>query len=194
MREGRADDVQNALELSRIMMAGRPLLVGGEPRVASPSPTYGWAFTLAVQATALNEAERAVAGKAWEAAGRMEHASVAAFARFVLQLTSVAAPASMVASAAGALQDEIRHARLSFAVAAAFLGRAVGVGELDLRGVLEQHPPEEILLSTIAEGCLGETFSAAQAAEGAKRCDDPAIRSALLEIASDEQRHAELAW
>jgi hypothetical protein len=124
----------------------------------------------------------------------MAHASVAATSRFILQLTSVGAPASMVAGAAGALQDEIRHARLSFAVAAAFLGRPVGAGELDLRGVLEAQPPEEILLTAIAEGCLGETFSAAQAAEAARRCEDPAIRSALLEIASDGQRHAELAW
>jgi hypothetical protein len=48
--------------------------------------------------------------------------------------------------------------------------------------------------SAVAEGCVGETLAAIQAAEQHARAIDPAVRAALATIADDEARHAELAW
>ena len=57
--------------------------------------------------------------KAWTTAARAEHASVASFARFTLQLLHLGAPADLVADAQQAALDEVRHARLCFGVASA---------------------------------------------------------------------------
>jgi hypothetical protein len=46
----------------------------------------------------------------------------------------------------------------------------------------------------IAEGCFGETSAALQALEAADDAEDPVIVAAYTQIASDEQRHAELAF
>lgn len=61
--------------------------------------------------------------KAWTTAARAEHASVASFARFTLQLLHLGAPADLVADAQQAGLDEVRHARLCFGVAVAWLVR-----------------------------------------------------------------------
>ena len=47
---------------------------------------------------------------------------------------------------------------------------------------------------SVHEGCVGETVAAALAAEQAERASDAAVRQLLAGIASDESRHAELAW
>lgn len=53
----------------------------------------------------------------------MEHASVAAFARFTLQLLAMGAPAELVQASVGAAADELDHARLRFGIADRFDGR-----------------------------------------------------------------------
>jgi hypothetical protein len=50
------------------------------------------------------------------------------------------------------------------------------------------------VLGTIAEGCIGETVAAIEAAEALAHCEDEATRTTLARIARDETRHAELAW
>jgi hypothetical protein len=55
----------------------------------------------------------------WSRAALAEHASIASFARFTLQLLR------------GGL-DEIEHARLSFRVASVFAGRSLGPGPLPI--------------------------------------------------------------
>ncbi len=51
-----------------------------------------------------------------------------------------------------------------------------------------------LAVSTLKEGCIGETVAAVIAAEQLARATDPAVRAALAGIAADEARHAELAW
>jgi hypothetical protein len=48
--------------------------------------------------------------------------------------------------------------------------------------------------ATVEEGCVGETLSAAIAAEALRVCTDPAVRNSLAMIVRDERRHAALAW
>jgi hypothetical protein len=46
----------------------------------------------------------------------------------------------------------------------------------------------------IAEGCVGETVAAIEAAEALEQCEDATARAALEVISADEGRHAALAW
>jgi hypothetical protein len=132
--------------------------------------------------------------RGWVEQGLMEHASVAAFARFALQLASLGAPPELLLRTAEAMQDEVRHAQDCFALARRFSGLDVGPGPLAIDGALEAFDLASVVLGTISEGCIGETIAALEAAEVLEHCDDPATREVLARIARDEARHAELAW
>jgi hypothetical protein len=126
----------------------------------------------------------------------MEHASIAAFARFVLQLLALGAPPDLVADAQRAMEDETRHARLAFGVASAYAGADIGPGPLAVHGSLEPMDLRSILTTTFLEGCVGETVAALEATEALEhlRDRDPAVAAVLATIAADEARHAALAW
>lgn len=137
---------------------------------------------------------RAIA-QSWAEAARGEHASVASFSRFSLQLLAVAAPPELVADAHRAALDEIEHARMCFAIAGVFAGEPLGPGPLPLDAHALGVPDlPSAAASAAIEGCIGETLSAHEAEEAARLAEPRAIRSALSVIARDEARHAELAW
>jgi hypothetical protein len=124
----------------------------------------------------------------------MEHASVAAFARFTLELLALGAPAGLVEASNRAADDELAHAEICFALASRFSGAPLGPGPLDIRGALTTPTLEGVLESVVREGCVGETAAALVAAEGVAHADDPEVSRALERIAEDETRHAVLAW
>lgn len=174
---------------------GRPFLVSGEERLASLVARGDWgAVGLAPSLGGLGEAEREALAARWAEVGLMEHASVAAFARFVLQLLSLGAPPDLVKGAQAAMVDETRHAEVCFALARAYAGAPIGPGPLSIDRAMESSDARSILVTAIHEGCVGETVAAIEAAETAARAQDPAVREALTAIAADETRHAELAW
>jgi hypothetical protein len=169
-------------------------LVADELRRAPLCERLDWLLECEPNLQELSSGERSELASAWEAAGQMEHASVAAFARFALQLLSLGAPADLIERTNQALADETRHAKLCFGLASAYRGSPVGPGPLDVAGSLGDGSPESILATTIVEGCIGETAAALEAAEAAAGCEDERVRAVLLTIAADESRHAELAW
>lgn len=174
---------------------GRPFLVEDAPRVAATTERDDWcAADVAPALEGLDATTRAALAEHWTRAARMEHASIAAFARFTLDLLALGAAPELVARLNAALADETRHARTCFGFASAYAGAAVGPGPLDIDGALEGRDPRTILMTAIVEGCVGETVAALEAAEGAARATDPVVRAALAGIAVDEARHAELAW
>ncbi len=125
----------------------------------------------------------------------LEHASVASFSRFSLALLSVGAPADLLEAAHRASIDEVRHAELCFALASAYAGEEVQPGAFPLGSHLDVDTSlMEIAVSTVREGCIGETIAAMRAAEQCARTTDPAVKAALSRIADDEASHAELAW
>jgi hypothetical protein len=124
----------------------------------------------------------------------MEHASVAAFARFSLELLALGAPAWLLNETAKALGDEIQHAKLCFGLASACAGRVLEPGPLPVAGALDAISWVESVCTAISEACIGETLAAAEAAEAREHCREPAIKAVLERIAEDEYRHAELGW
>jgi hypothetical protein len=142
----------------------------------------------------LTTAERLTLAEHWTKLGQMEHASIAAFARFSLQLLSLGAPPELVEACTAALADETAHTKLCFGIASAYAGHAIGPGPLDITGSLDVTSLADIVDLVIAEGCFGETSAALEALEAADSAADPVIAAAYSQIAEDEQRHAELAF
>jgi hypothetical protein len=180
-------------------VCGRPFLIEEEARKAVSVISSAWLtasaeIRLADLQVPNDAALRAELAAHWTEIGLLEHASVAAFARFTLQLLSLGAPADLVNASQRAGLDEVRHAELAFALASRYAGRSIGPGALPLTGALDASGVEAILRTTVREGCVGETRAALEASRAAETCDDPVVRSVLETIAVDEARHAELAW
>lgn len=174
---------------------GRPFLVGAEQRTAPLMERSDWALPeIEPRLVGLDDEGRVRLADAWAQMARMEHASIAAFARFLLQLLNAGAPAELVEAAASALADETRHARLCFAAASHYAGGPIGPGVLDVSGSLDEPGLANALLTALREGCVDETVAAIEAAEAAAHAEDPVIRAMLERISTDETRHAELAW
>jgi hypothetical protein len=142
----------------------------------------------------LDEATRRVVARAWLEDARLEHASIASFARFTIELLALGAPADLVLDAQRATADEVEHARLCFALASRYAGEMLGPGPLGIDGAELTSSLVECAASAVREGCVGETLAALQASEQLARAADPRVRAALARIADDEARHAELAW
>jgi hypothetical protein len=173
---------------------GRPFLVGTEARVARVCESRDWCGPALAEPDTLDARTRDLAAQHWQAAALMEHASIAAFARFTLQLLQLGAPLSLTLESQAAMLDETDHARRCFALAARYGGNAVGPGELDMDGAFAAESLSAIVEQTFDEGCLGETCAALQAAEALATAGDEVVRETLEVIARDERRHAELAW
>ena len=178
-----------------VVCEGRPLIVDGEVRAAPVCSRGDWLAEPQVYGERLDPRTRGALASAWAEDARMEHASVAAFARLVLHLMAVAAPAELVAGAQAALADEIEHARLCFSLASAYQGHAQGPGPLPIEGALAGVPTlTELAVAAVVEGCVGETIAASIARVSAEGARDPAVRAALKRIAADESRHAAFSW
>lgn len=174
---------------------GRPFLVDGAERLASTERRGDWAAAeLGPDLSGLDLSTRARLARYWTQIGRMEHASIAAFARFALQLLSLGAPPELLGRTHSAMADETRHARLAFSLASAYGAAPVGPGPLAIDGALSDASVEAVLSTVILEGCVGETVAAMEAREALEQVRDPALRFVLAEIARDESEHALLAW
>jgi hypothetical protein len=133
----------------------------------------------------------------WLRAARAEHASVAWFARAILELVALGAPLDLLEATQQALADEIRHARVCLELAD--IDAAPGTTSFAFSPLAALAPRgggvRRFALDTFVEGCVPETISAIEAARAA---DDDAlavdVRTTLARIADDEAVHAALAW
>ncbi len=150
---------------------------------------------LKARAALLSVATRSALAQHWMDAARMEHASIAAFSRFSLQLLAVGAPPALLEESHRAALDELKHAELCFSVASVYAQKSVGPGPLP---VTEQAfgawDLASVAVATVEEGCVGETIAALEAQAAAELAGDNALRRVLSVIHEDESRHAELAW
>ncbi|HTN92604.1 MAG TPA: ferritin-like domain-containing protein [Sorangium sp.] len=173
---------------------GRPFTVEGVARVAGVCARDDWRAELSPCTRDLAPETRRVLAAAWLADASFEHASIASFARFALELLAVGAPARLVRGAQKAMADEIRHAELCFALAAAYSGTAVGPSALPVEGGLGRTDLAAIAVAAVREGCVGETMASLIARAAEEGAGDPAVRAVLAEIAADEAVHAGLSW
>ena len=173
---------------------GRPFLVDGIARVAPLVRRADWQGPPAPPVDTLDAATRWRLAEAWARDARVEHASIASFARFTLDLLALGAPPQLVEASQRAALDEIDHARRCFALAARFSGEPCGPGRLEVGGGAGSQTARGAAVAAVLEGCIGETIAALTAAEQAKRACDEMARLTLEKIAEDEARHSELAW
>lgn len=180
---------------------GRALVLGDRALVAEAEQRNDWLVadaTLTGLAHAarpdLTAAERARLVELWQADALMEHASIASFARFSLQLLALGAPAQLVRDAQAAGLDEVGHAEHAFSIASRLAGRAIGPGKLPELDTPLATDLTSVARATLVEGCIGETLAAIIAQEQAHKAGDSTARKALLGVADDETRHAELAF
>ena len=163
-------------------------------RTAPVVRSADWGAPGTPQLGQLSAREREALSARWARIGQLEHASVASFARFAMQLLSLGAPPQLVLQTTAAMADETLHAKLAFGLASAYAGAPVGPGRLAVGDALSEGDLGAIVRTLVHEGCVGETVAAALAREERSRTMDPAVRTVLDRIAEDEERHAVLAW
>ena len=125
--------------------------------------------------------------------GLAEHASVASFARVVMELMQLAAPADLVDRTLAAGQEEVRHAQMALSLARGWSSEDFHLGPLD---GLEFAPITlmDLARQTVFEAIEGETPAALAAVVALRFAKDEGVREFLQVVASEERRHAELAW
>ena len=180
-------------------VTGRPFLEQGAAQHASASVKGASPWTAGSSggpaASGLSDSLRRAIAREWRHDGLFEHASVASFGRFALELLAVGAPPELIAAAHEAALDEVRHARACLELAAAYDGDASGPGAFPFAGsVAVSSDLADIAARAAIEGCVGETIASVFAAEQLARATDPRVREVLAMIARDEASHAELAW
>ena len=173
---------------------GRPFLIKGSHSKADSIERDDWVGRPLDDFSGISTRGCGLAAAHYERVALMEHASIAAFARVSLHLLSLGAPAELIELTNQALVDETKHARLAFALASHFGGRAIGPGALDIDSALSDLSPCSVLMTTILEGCVGETMAALEAHAALESCSHEQVRSFLVQVAEDEARHAQLAW
>jgi hypothetical protein len=175
-------------------VTGRPFLVAGEPRLASRRASADFKLDLALVDDVTSPELRAHLARHWSDAAAAEHASIAAFARFALELLALGAPPELLLDTTRAMEDETHHAKICYSLASHYAGHDVGPGPLPVDGALDACTLERAAVSTVLEGCIGETLSALEAVEAAAHVTNPTLRKLLERIADDEARHAALAY
>src|SRR5262249_20073191 len=146
---------------------GRPFLVAEHALAAAArlgASGWGDADLPAPRVDDLAPEARAALAAAWTRDGLGGDASVAAFGRLALELMAAGAPAELVTRAHQAALDEVRHARLCFALASAYAGAPVGPGAFPFAGSVEVVADlAAIAARTAREGCIGETLASVHA-------------------------------
>jgi hypothetical protein len=129
-------------------------------------------------------------GHWWAELAYLEAASVPAFRRLARELEALGAPPALPRAARRAAGDEIRHRRITRAMAArhGVRARTPRPGSMEVRSLFD------VARENAVEGCVGETYGAAVAAWQARTAGDPLVRALMAEIARDEAEHAALAW
>ena len=174
---------------------GRPFMVAGAARLAVAGNDSSWGSSLRPDTDALDAATRAALADVWTKDGLAEHASIASFARFVLQCLAVGAPADIVEGAQRACADETEHARIAFGLASAYAGHGIGPGRLDIAGSLDKNLDAiDVACSVASEGCIAELVSASIIAAASDVARDPVIKTVLARVAEQELAHGLLAW
>lgn len=154
-----------------------------------------WRAGKAPAVAGLDRATRRALAEAWARDGLFEHASVASFSRFSMQLLALGAPADLVRDTHAAAMDEVAHAEMCLALASGYYGAPVEPAALPILAPVTIEPDLPAIAAEVAmEGCIGETVATVQALDALAAATDPAVRAVLERTVEDEARHAELGF
>lgn len=173
---------------------GRPLLGADGPVLAAVERGSQWTGTPEARTDGVGPDVLRAAAAHWLESALLEHASVASFARFSLELMQFGAPPALLTGAHIAAQQEVRHAELCFALASAYAGRPLAPGPLEIGAANALSSWADFAEAVAREGCIGEAMAAVEAAARLAHTTDPAVRQVLDVIVRDESEHASLAW
>lgn len=129
-------------------------------------------------------------GRHFAAVAHLEAASINAFLRLREELALHGADVTLRDAALRSAMDEVLHTDVSTRLARRF-------GATPRRPEVEALPPRSLFavaLDNAVEGCVRETFGALVAHHQALHARDAEVRGAMVRIAEDETRHAELSW
>jgi len=178
-----------------IIMIGRPY-TGTQGDYITSDAVYGdssWATEkISVDTSGLNREEMAVLASEWTASALGEHASVASFSRFSIELMATQAPPNLLKLASQAAMDEIRHAQVSFSIASVFQGMPVGPGPFPAHDTSVTNDLASVISRVLKEAVIGESIAAVVASRKAELAEG-SIKEALSTIAREEATHADLA-
>ena len=175
-------------------VVGRPLLFEGHVQLAKLVPGREWSMNQpAARARALTQLERKIVGQYWLRTARLEHASVASFHQFALDLLRFGAPPELLTRASQSAQDEIQHAQAAFSLAESYLQFPLQPSAWSLKS----HSCDtwaDFAESIAREAAINETLAVIMAVVQLRKATDPAVRQLLTRIINEEAEHAELAW
>ena len=106
----------------------------------------------------LTDSQRQISGEFYLTTACYEHASIASFQKFTLDLMRFGAPPHLLDRAQQATRDEIRHAKMAFSIAQALLQKDVQPSQLDYTPFLCKDI-HEFARTTLEEGAIGETLA-----------------------------------
>ncbi|MFP2911135.1 ferritin-like domain-containing protein [Pyxidicoccus sp. 3LFB2] len=129
-------------------------------------------------------------GRHFATVAHLEAASIRAFLRLREELELHGADVALRDAALVSALEEVMHTDVSTRLARRF-------GGTPMRPEVDSPPPRalfEVALDNAVEGCVRETFGALVAHHQALHARDEEVRGAMVRIAEDETRHAELSW
>ena len=121
---------------------------------------------------------------------RLETASIEAFRRLRRELAPRGAPRSLLRRCSRAARDEVRHARVTRALAR----RHGQPFEAPRIAPAAPRSLESLAVENAVEGCVRETFGALLAGLACDTHADATVRCLMARIVRDEERHGALAW
>lgn len=191
-----------AMALGNGFSRGRQIRVKGKINLPELEAHSRWSDHNAVpmiDVSAIPAQLRPALAARWRHNGKTEHASVAAFAKLSLELLELGAPPELIEASSRDGADEIRHARLCFALARSLDDRREGPRAFPAARASLNEPRVasawvHLAVDSLYDGVLQEGFSARVLATLAGRCQVPSIARLLRGLAADEGRHAAHAW
>jgi hypothetical protein len=137
-----------------------------------------------------NKSAASALGYYFARASHLEAASVHAFERLYRELRGHRAPRNLLRAAERSARDEVRHAHMTARLARQY-GSDPPVARVRRQGA---RSLERMARENVVEGCVRETFGALVATWQADHAADRRVRACMTRIATDETRHAALAW
>ena len=172
---------------------GRPLIFEGVAQAASISLGKAWSKGPLAESSLLTLKQRQVLSTFWLKTAQMEHASVASFHQFALDLMRFGASPELLIRTNKAILDEVAHAKAAFAITEGLLGQPVSPSEFHMN-IQPTVNVSDFATKVALEGAINETIAVVLASLQRAKCTDFAIQQFLSDVIREEAEHAELAW